>query len=229
MWAYFPVNFYTPDILKDALVQSRIITLAPPAAPAGSAAAAGTMTAGAVATPEYLVSMYVGLLSAIPFGAAAVTMLAIARHSDRRNERKYHTAAGCALMAAGLALAAVAPRLAGGMMGTVLAVTGLSLTAVGWFSAFAVFWAIPPQLLTGTAVAASLAIINALGNLVGNFVNPNLRVWLSLNRPTFLLVAAGCGLAAAILMPMLRLPTRNEGAASGVPDESSPLATRTEP
>jgi MFS family permease len=171
-------------------------------------------------TPEYLVSLYVGLLSAIPFGAAALTMLAIARHSDRTNERKYHAAAGCGLMALGLALAALAPRLAGGMLGTVLTVLGLSLTAVGWFSSFAVFWAIPPQLLTGTAIAAALAIINAIGNLMGNFLNPNLRVWLSLNRPAFLLVAAACGLLAAILLPFLRLPKHSQPAPALAPEKA---------
>jgi hypothetical protein len=95
-------------------------------------------------------------------------------------------------------------------------VAGLSLTAIGWFASFAVFWAIPPQLLTGTAIAASLAIINALGNLLGNFLNPNLRVWLAFNRPTFLLVAAGCGLMAAILMPLLRLPKRDPASLPGL-------------
>ena len=212
VWAYFPVNFFTPDILKDALVQSHVITLAPPGTPAFLPAIAPT--------PEYLVSLYVGMLSAIPFGAAALTMVAIARHSDRTNERKYHTAVGCGLMALGLALAAIAPRLAGGMLGTVLTVVGLSLTAIGWFSSFAVFWAIPPQLLTGTAIAAALATINALGNLMGNFLNPNLRVWLSLNRPAFLLVAAGCGLLAAILMPLLRLPKHSQPAPAPAPEKA---------
>ena len=192
VWAYFPANFFTPDILKAALVQGDAITV--------------VSTANAAATPEYVVSLYVGLLSAIPFGAAAFTMLAIARHSDRHNERKFHAAGTCVLMALGLALAAVASRLAGGMAGTLLTVAGLSLTAIGWFATFAVFWAIPPHLLTGTAIATSLAIINAMGNLLGNFLNPNLRVWLALNRPTFLLVAAGCGLMAAVLMMLLRLP-----------------------
>jgi MFS family permease len=200
VWAYFPVNFFTPDILKNTLVQGHIIKIASQ----GNAASAAALAP----TPEYFVSLYVGLLSAIPFGAAACTMLAIARHSDRHSERKFHAAGACGLMALGLALAAVAPRLAAGMAGTVLTVAGLSLTAIGWFASFAVFWAIPPQLLTGTAIAASLAIINALGNLMGNFLSPNLRVWLALDRPAFLLVAAGCGLIAALTMPLLRLPKR---------------------
>jgi MFS family permease len=210
VWAYFPVNFFTPDILKDALAQGNIITVA----------AQGT---AASATPEYIVSLYLGLLSAIPFGAAAVTMLAIARHSDRHNERKFHAAGACALMALGLALAAVAPKLAGGTAGMLLTVAGLSLTAIGWFAAFAVFWAIPPQLLTGTAIAASLAIINAMGNLMGNFLSPNLRVWMEHKwpehyRPTFLLVAAGCGLAAAVVIPLLRLPKRGQASPASLPD-----------
>ncbi len=202
VWAYFPVNFFAPDILKAALSDGGIIVLA--------AAQSGAGTATVTPTPEYVVSLYTGLLSAIPFGAAAATMLAIARHSDRTNERKFHAAGSCAVMALGLALAAIAPRLAGGMTGTILTVFGLSLTAIGWFASFAVFWAIPPQLLTGFAIAASLAIINTLGNLVGNFLNPNIRVWLQLNRPTFLIVGAVCGLVAAVLMLLLRLPKREQ-------------------
>ena len=46
----------------------------------------------------------------------------------------------------------------------------------------------------------------------------NIRVWLSLNRPTFLLIAAACGFLAAILLPLLRLPKHGESSAALAPD-----------
>jgi len=47
------------------------------------------------------------------------------------------------------------------------------LSQIGLRSFAAVFWAIPPQILTGTAAAAGIALINSIGNL-GGFVGPTL-------------------------------------------------------
>lgn len=45
-----------------------------------------------------------GLLNALPFLAAALGMVVIGRHSDRRNERRYHVAGSLALAALGAPL-----------------------------------------------------------------------------------------------------------------------------
>jgi MFS family permease len=195
VWAYLPVNFFTPEILMRVLSDAHVITLASPGMPATDASA----------TPEYLVSLYVGLLSAIPFGAAALTMLLVARRSDRRNERPFHMAGACAVMVVGLLLAATAPRFTSGSALAIATLAGLSLTAMGFFGNCAVFWAVPPQLLTGTAVAAALAIINALGNLFGTSLGGQMRIWLHLDNASFMMLAAVCAALATVGALTLRL------------------------
>jgi len=160
--AYFPVNFFTPKILQTALENSHVIVTK----------AAATMPGSAAATPDHIVSLYLGLLSAIPFGVAALCMFFYARHSDRRNERKYHLVLATAILAAGLAVVGLAPQWTDGVPLVALKIVGLSMAAAGFFCGTAVFWSVPAQLLTGTAVAAAFAIINSLGNVLSATIGP---------------------------------------------------------
>ena len=76
--------------------------------------------------------------------------------------------AGCAITAAaGLLLAAAFQH------NLWLLTASFALSQIGLRSFAAVFWAIPPQILTGTAAAAGIALINSIGNL-GGFVGPTL-------------------------------------------------------
>jgi Ca2+/Na+ antiporter len=101
------------------------------------------------------------LLTAAPLVVALVAMVLIGASSDRSGERKWHTIA-CALTgAAGLVVAASFQQ---NLLGLML---GFTLCQVGQRSVAAVFWAIPPALLGGTAAAAGIALINSLGNLGG--------------------------------------------------------------
>jgi ACS family tartrate transporter-like MFS transporter len=200
--AYFPVNFFTPTILRNALIESKVIVL--PASTTLPAELAATMP---TPTPSHLASLYVGLLSAIPFGAAALTMLLFARHSDRRNERRFHMAFACGILLLGLLTVGAAPYLVDGKALTMLKIIGLSLAAIGYFGAAAVFWAVPAQLLTGTAIAAALAIINSIGNLVGTSLGPT-RALFGWNEQQFMFIAAGSAvLAVMAALLLLRLPS----------------------
>jgi MFS family permease len=216
VWGYYPVQSFAQVILKPILAQAGAIVLPPAASlPAGSAPS--------VPTPDYIVSIYLGLLTAIPFAIAAVVMLLFARHSDQRNERKWHVALASFLMALGLAVAALAPSLATGAAMTTMTIAGLTLSAIGWYCSFAIFWAIPPQLLSGTAVAASVAIINSIANLVGNFVGPNTRSLIEnaygkgLVHQYSLLLAAGCALLGAVVAAALRLPKQGPPQLHAIP------------
>lgn len=104
----------------------------------------------------------IGLLSAIPYIAAAISMVLVGAHSDRTGERRWHTALPAFAGAAGLLLAAqstsVAPMIA-----------GLTVAVLGVFSMLGPFWTMPTGLLTGTAAAAAIALINSIGNLGGFF------------------------------------------------------------
>ena len=143
------------------------------------------------------------LLTAVPFVAALVAMVLIGRHSDRTGERKLHVAA-CALTAASGLLLAVAFR-----AHVPLLVLGFAICQIGQRSVMSVFWAIPPMLLGGTAAAAGIALINAVGNL-GGFFGPSmmgsLRDWTG-GYSGGLLVLAAALVIEALLVVTIRLPS----------------------
>lgn len=107
-------------------------------------------------------SFVLGLISAIPYLAAAVMMMLVGTHSDRTGERRLHVAWSAFAGAAALGVAAYAHSL-------VLSIIGLSAALMGVWSMYGPLWAIPSRLLTGTGVAVAIAIINSLGNLGGFF------------------------------------------------------------
>jgi ACS family tartrate transporter-like MFS transporter len=106
----------------------------------------------------------VGMLSAIPYVAAAVAMVAVGLHSDRSGERRWHTAMPA--FAGALALTGAAYSTSVGP-----AILAISVAVLGVFSMMGPFWAMPTGLLSGTAAAAGIAFINSVGNL-GGFVGP---------------------------------------------------------
>jgi len=141
------------------------------------------------------------VMTAIPFVAALAGMVLIGRHSDRTGERKRHVA-GCALTAAsGLVLAAFFTN------NLPMLVLSFTLSQIGQRSVMSVFWSIPPMLLGGTAAAAGIALINAVGNL-GGFVGPSIMGWLRDATGGYgggLLVLSGALILEAILVLSLRL------------------------
>jgi ACS family tartrate transporter-like MFS transporter len=106
-----------------------------------------------------------GFVTAIPYTCAIVGLVLISRRSDRTGDRKGHISV-C------LAVAAVAF-----IVSTVVSpVAAIAALAVGLFfllGAHPVFWTMPAALLSGTAAAAGIALINSIGNL-GGFVGPYL-------------------------------------------------------
>jgi nitrate/nitrite transporter NarK len=125
------------------------------------------------------------------------------RSASIRPERKLHVAA-CAITASIGLFMAIAFR--GNLYMLVLAFT---ICQVGQRSVMSVFWTMPPMLLGGTAAAAGIALINAIGNL-GGFFGPTMMGWLRDMTGGYsggLLVLA-CGLIIeAVLVASLRLPT----------------------
>ena len=95
-------------------------------------------------------NLEIGVLSAIPYIAAAVAMVIVGQHSDRTGERQWHTAAPALGGACALAIAA---HLATSVSGTVALI---SVSVLGIFSMMGPFWAMPTALLSGTAAAAGI-------------------------------------------------------------------------
>jgi ACS family tartrate transporter-like MFS transporter len=147
-------------------------------------------------------------ITAIPFAVALVGMVLIGRHSDRTGERKQHVAA-CALTGAlGLALAAASRE------SVPMIVLSFTIAQLGQRAIQSVFWAIPPAFLGGTAAAAGIAMVNAVGNL-GGFVGPwtvgYLRRWSESYTAGLLLMAAALVLEAVLVVSLrLHPPTPAE-------------------
>ena len=155
-----------------------------------------------------LTNAQVGWISAIPYVCAIFAMVAIARHSDRTMERRWHSGLSMAVMVFALIGLTQTQNL-------VLSVILLSLAASGIYSFVAVFWALPTAVLGEATAAVGIAMINAIGNL-GGFVGP--QVFGFLADVTHSTVAGTYITAAFVLMTTILticVPKRHEQAASG--------------
>jgi MFS family permease len=103
-----------------------------------------------------------GLINAIPYVFGACAMVLWGRHSDRTGERPRHVATGYCVAAAGLIATAL-------MTDPVLTMVMLVVASIGGSSTGPTFWSLPTAMLSGTAAAGGIALINALGNLGGFF------------------------------------------------------------
>jgi D-galactonate transporter len=111
--------------------------------------------------------LQIGLYAAIPNLIGAVAMVLVARHSDKKMERRWHLI-GCVLMASvGMLLTVMVKG------NLALSLACLSLAVVGVASATPIFFTIPTAYLAPASAAAGLALISSLGNL-GAAVSPSL-------------------------------------------------------
>ena len=145
-----------------------------------------------------LTTLQTGFVTAIPYLVSVVGMILWTRHSDRTMERTWHVAIPA--IAGGIALGA-----AGYTASPTLAMIALSLAALGVFSAMPTFWTLPTALLTGSAAAGGIALINSVGGL-GGFVGPYVIGWIRESTGQFslaLLTIAGFMVAAGLLTLIL--------------------------
>jgi D-galactonate transporter len=111
--------------------------------------------------------MTIGLLTAIPYAAAGIGMVALGKSSDRHGERRWHLGLAVAVGGIGYALSAYFAH------DTTLAMISLVIASVGAIGCLPVFWTLPPAFLSGTAAAGGIALINSIGNL-GGIISPYL-------------------------------------------------------
>ena len=102
-----------------------------------------------------------GLITAIPYAAGLVAMIAWARSGTNPTVR----------VAAPALLGGLAIPVALYLANPWLAIVAVTICACGVLAALPSFWALPTAHLTGAAAAAGLGLINSLGNLSG-FVAP---------------------------------------------------------
>ncbi|MFF5989302.1 MFS transporter [Prauserella flavalba] len=143
----------------------------------------------------------IGLLGAIPFLVGAFGMLLVARNSDRTGERKGHVIALMVLAALGL-------------FGTiqfrhepVIALTCLSMVAVGVLGYMAPYWAMASRVLSKEHTAVGLAAINSIAAL-GGFFGPYVigKSATVDNVSAGLYFPIGCLLVCAVMLAFVTVP-----------------------
>jgi hypothetical protein len=92
-------------------------------------------------------------------------------HSDRTGERRLH-----------ISLAALTGAVAFILSGVyrdspIMSMISLSIGTTALMSVVAGFWSIPSAMLSGTAMATGIALINSVGNL-GGYVSPEIFAFL---------------------------------------------------
>lgn len=106
----------------------------------------------------------VGLLVMVPNVVGLLLMIVISRSSDRRLERRWHTAVPA--MVGGIAcLSFGAPH------HLFLSIALLSFLAIGIYGASGPFWTLPGQFLSGFSAASGIAVVSSIANL-GGFAGP---------------------------------------------------------
>ncbi len=116
----------------------------------------------------------IGLIAAIPHLGEIPGSLLVGWHSDKTGERRWHIALCMLLM--GFSMLAV--QFAGD--GLWLPILAFTIGIMGLASARPIFWALPTTFLSESAAAASIGLINAIGNLggyLGPFVMGSLKDW----------------------------------------------------
>jgi ACS family tartrate transporter-like MFS transporter len=141
----------------------------------------------------------IALLAAIPYVAASVSMVVVARHSDHTGERTWHSALSAFVACAGFVFTAFSH-------GPATCLIGLTIGAIGVWAMFGTFWALPTEFLQGTAAAGGIALINSIGCLNG-WAAPVLVGKLkdmTHHYTAGLLAVAGCLLCSGLLVLLIR-------------------------
>jgi ACS family tartrate transporter-like MFS transporter len=138
----------------------------------------------------------VTLLASLPFLAGFLVQQLNGWHSDRSGERRWHAAAPLLLSGCALVLTVLYGS------DPSLSVAFFTLVGAFYFAYHPAFWALPSMFLGESAAAASIGLINSVGNL-GGFVGPILMGYLVTRTHSFsvgLLFLAGSLCVSGMLM-----------------------------
>lgn len=155
----------------------------------------------------------IGVISVIPYVATAVAMVLVGKRSDKTGKHRWHLASSALVAAAALLLAAYTHSI-------VPALAAITVAMMATFSMLGPFWAAATSLMSGTAAAAGIALINSFGNL-GGFFGPYIIGVKRSSGGGFrggMLVIAGFLALAAFFASVVQPPRPRT-----VPQDSNPL------
>ncbi|MBO9100994.1 MULTISPECIES: MFS transporter [unclassified Rhizobium] len=116
-----------------------------------------------------LSNLQTGFVTAIPALFTVLAMILVGLHADKTGDRVWHAAGPFLASAIGFALAAFSSN-------PILGLIGLTIGAAGIGGASPNIWIFPSTLLTGTAAAAGIALVNSVGS-TGGFFGPSIIGW----------------------------------------------------
>lgn len=115
--------------------------------------------------------MKVSLLASLPYLAGFLTQQWNGWHSDRTRERRWHATIPVLLSGVTLFLAIRSGSHVG------LSIIFFTMVGAAYYSFHPAFWAVPTEFLSESAAAASIGLINSIGNL-GGFFGPMIMGYL---------------------------------------------------
>lgn len=146
------------------------------------------------------------IISVLPYSVGLVAMLVVGWSSDQTGERRWHAALSLTAVSVGLFLSALA------LDNVLLALAMFCVAGAGLYSYLPAFWALPSSFLTESAAAASIGLINSIGNL-GGFAGPFIVGYLNTKTSTFysgVIYLAGSALLGAVLILMVKHSSKAE-------------------
>jgi MFS transporter, ACS family, tartrate transporter len=117
-----------------------------------------------------LTTFVTSVVSAAPYAVGVIAMVWWGRRSDRKAERRFHTAFPLLIAAAGIAASTALDN-------PLLKMIAICVAGFGIFASLPVFWTLPTAFLSGASAAAGIAAINSIGNLAG-FAGPFAMGWI---------------------------------------------------
>jgi MFS family permease len=160
-----------------------------------------------------LSSLHTSVVYTFPFIVGAITLLMVARHSDKTGERRKHAATAMALGGSFILLAVVVIPYS-----LWIAYFFIILSGVGAFGPMAPFWAIPTETLPAKTVGSVMGFVNAIGNL-GAYFAPLIVGYLNKVSGNFVSGFAYLG-AITVVGATLCLLLKPSTAAAAIPADS---------
>ena len=137
----------------------------------------------------------VGLLGAVPYLVCFIAMQVNGWHSDKDCERRWHSAVPMFIAATGLLGLITQPR------SIPLSIVLFTMACLA-FAYLPTFWAIPTEILSQSAAAAAVGLVNAVGSAAG-FAGPLLLGYLNTRTGSFsygLALMMVCAFTGGLLM-----------------------------
>ncbi len=101
-----------------------------------------------------------GLLTAVPYVFGTIAIVVCGHLSDKVTDRYWTLVVTCGLATIGMVLAAL-------LHDSLWVLAAFGVATTGFYGMKSPFWPLPSTFLTGSALAAGLALINSLGNFAG--------------------------------------------------------------